>query len=591
MAAPNLSGDDPIDRLLAKLDRVKPCGRSQWMARCPAHEDGTASLSLKASGDGRVLMNCKANCPTSAVVAALGLTMSALFPDKPHAPQPTTTVAPITRTDAMVKSYDYTDAHGTLLFQACRFVDSATGKKTFRQRRPDGAGKWIWSLGDVAPVLYRLPQVMEAVESNRRIFIVEGEKDADTLAEEGYPATTCPMGAGKWREAFAQTLKGAELVILPDNDDAGRAHAEQIAASCAAVGATVRVVALPGLPPKGDVTDWLDLGDNNIDRLEVLIGESPRWTADEMQRQHRTRWRLDELMENDSIMRPPPPIVPRLAWAGRSTLLAAREKAGKSTLTGYLTAAVSNGTPFLGEPCQRGTVLVIGLEEFIGDTARRLRHFEADATRVFLVDRFAGDPSIRPEEFRAHVEAVDPQLVIIDSLTAYSHGQIQDDNNATQMAKVVQPLTDVVHQLGIALILIHHAAKGNGKYRGSTAIGGGVDVVVEFDIPEEDTDPTLRRVRSVGRVPIPRVYDIRFDGDTYALATSDEAPLDQRIMAVVTNRPLVSANDIAESLGARRGEVLTLIAQMVASGRLRNMGQGQRFKLVVPGHPLIPYSA
>ena len=452
MTAP-LPIDTPVARILAKLQRVKKNGAG-FMARCPAHDDGTASLSLKEGSDRRVLMHCHAGCAVPIIVAALGLTMNDLYlPDTHGRPttSPTSVSAPPTR-PVLIKSYDYTDENGTLLFQSCRFVES-TGKKTFRQRRPDGKGNWIPSLGEQEPVLYRLPEVLAAIHDGKRVFIVEGEKDADNLAELGYTATTNPMGAGKWREAFSAYFENADVVILPDNDEPGRSHAEQVAASLVAKKATVKVVGLPNLPEKGDVSDWLDAG-GDLDTLEKLIGQTPRWTGDAMQAAHRTRWRLDELFENDNIMRPPPAIVPRLAWASRSTLLAAREKAGKSTLTGYLTACVSNGSSFLGEPCAKGGVLLIGLEEFIGDAARRLRHFGADATNVHIVDRFAGDPLMRPQELRDHIESVDPILVIIDSLTAYSHGQIQDDNNATQMAKVVQPLTDVVHQLGVALIIV-----------------------------------------------------------------------------------------------------------------------------------------
>lgn len=302
----------------------------------------------------------------------------------------------------------------------------------------------------------------------------------------------------------------------------------------------------------------------------------------------RTRWRLDELLEDDAIMRPPPPIVPRLAWAGRSTLVAAREKAGKSTLTGYITACVSQGRQFLGESCERGDVLVIGLEEFIGDTARRLREFDADPTRVHLVDRFIGEPALRPQELRAHLEAVKPVLAIVDSLTAYGHGQIQDDNNATQMAKVVQPLSDLVHQLGPALLLIHHATKATGRSRGSTAITAGVDVVVEFEAPEDliDTDPTLRRVRSVGRVPVPREYDVRFNEDRPASYTLVERgqlqPLDARILAFVRDHPTCSLRKVCDAAGARTAEVSAMVGAMLSDGRLANTGTTDRLKLLVP---------
>jgi RecA-family ATPase len=93
---------------------------------------------------------------------------------------------------------------------------------------------------------------------------------------------------------------------------------------------------------------------------------------------------LDEVWENDEMMQPPAPVVPYLAWGSRSTLLAAREKSGKSTLTGYMAAQVSRGGEFLGEPCQRGHVLIIGLEEFIGDTARRLQQFGANGKMISI---------------------------------------------------------------------------------------------------------------------------------------------------------------------------------------------------------------
>jgi putative DNA primase/helicase len=123
-----------------------------------------------------------------------------------------------------------------------------------------------------------LPELLEAVAAERRIFIVEGEKDADALTELGLRATTNAMGAGKWRESYSDFLEGADVVILPDNDDAGRSHAEQVAAHSRARNATVKVVALPGLPEKGDVSDWLNAG-NDVDALEALIGKTPRWAA------------------------------------------------------------------------------------------------------------------------------------------------------------------------------------------------------------------------------------------------------------------------------------------------------------------------
>lgn len=583
------------ERVLSKLKDVKPAGEGKWMALCPAHDDRTRSLSVKIGTDGRALMYCHARCTTAAILAVLGLTASDLFADAPARPNGTraAAVAPL-NAPAVEKSqgvderprhvatYDYTDADGKLLFQTCRFV-YADGRKTFRQRRPDGKGNWIWSLEqNREPVLYRLPAIIEAVSLGRTVYVVEGEKDADALAQYDYAATTAPMGAGKWRESYADVLAGATVVILPDNDEPGRKHAETVAASLHARKCFVKIALLPDLPPKGDVSDWLALG-RDLDAMEDVIDKAPRWTPDAAEGTRRVLWRLDELWNNDSIMRPPPPIVPRLAWAGRSTLLAAREKSGKSTLVGYIAAAVTRGGLFLNDPCAAGDVLLVGLEEYPGDAARRLRHFDATATRMHLLTGWTGDPRERPQELADAIDRVSPLLVIIDSLAAYSGGLIQDDNNATQMAAVVQPLTDMAHSRGVALILIHHARKSDGRSRGSTAITAAADVVCEYFAPDEDTDPTLRRMRSAGRVPVTPSYDLRFDGDHYELALSGNAPISTRILAVVSERPGCSINDVAEATRARREEVTREVHQMLATGVLADIANNRsRPKLVLP---------
>ncbi len=567
-----------VERLLSKLADVKAAGSDRWMALCPAHDDKQRSLSIRVGKDGRVVMYCHAGCTNALIVAAIGLTMSDLFSE----PMPVSTIAPakavgVDTRQKLVASYDYYNADGTLAFQSCRFEP-----KTFRQRHRNGNGEWVYNLQGVTPILYRLPEIIEAVAAERRIFVVEGEKDADALVALRYPATTGPMGAGKWKDSYSDVLAGAEVVILPDNDDAGRAHAQAVASSLYAKNAAVRILALPGLPEKGDVSDWLATG-GDLDELETLIGLTPRWVPDET---HRTRWWLDEVWENTVLMHPPAPVVPYLAWASRSTLLAAREKSGKSTLTGYVAAQVSRGGEFLREPCHKGKVLIIGLEEFIGDTARRLKQFGADGRMVALVDRFQSEAADRPSEVRAHIEAVKPTLVILDSLVAYSRGLIADANNAMQTQAVVQGLTDLSHQTAVALVIVHHARKADGKYRDSSAIGGAVDIIAEVFPPEDcaTSDPTLRRVRPVGRVTA-RSVDFRYDGHEYTLVDPSmqaKAPLEQRIQFVVRDRPGCSANDVCDAIGDQRAQVLPRIASMIANGLILNDGNANKMRLRVP---------
>lgn len=172
----------------------------------------------------------------------------------------------------LVATYDYCDAQGTLLFQAVRY-----DPKAFRQRRPDGHGGWFWNLDGVESVLYRLPEIREAVKAGRTVCIVEGEKDVETLRTLGLIATCNPMGVGKWRNVYNAPLHGALVVILPDNDLPGRNHAQQVAQALHGVAASVKVVEIPGLSAKGDVSDWVQAGGSK-EALEALVTAASAWT-------------------------------------------------------------------------------------------------------------------------------------------------------------------------------------------------------------------------------------------------------------------------------------------------------------------------
>jgi hypothetical protein len=205
---------------------------AQYQTRCPAHDDGKASLSVAATRDGRVLLHCHAGCAAEAVVAALGLTMADLAAegrDGTWMPR-----------GSAVAVYDYVDEAGTLLFQVCRTAD-----KQFPCRRPDPASKtgWAWNLRGVRRVPYRLPRVIEAVRSGETIYVPEGEKDVHAIEAAGGVATCNPGGAGKWRKEYADFFRGARrVVIIADKDKPGRDHAKEEADSLRGVVGEVVVV-------------------------------------------------------------------------------------------------------------------------------------------------------------------------------------------------------------------------------------------------------------------------------------------------------------------------------------------------------------
>lgn len=258
-----INTSSPIEAILTKLDNVRSTGDGKWSARCPAHDDGHNSLCIGHSEDGRVLLHCQAGCATSDVLAAKGLEMSDLFPRNGHAE---------TKSKREIKEvYSYQDATGKLLFQAVRFQP-----KGFAQRKPADDGGWVWKLNGVPRVLFRLPELL-AADPLDVVWIPEGEKDVLALAERKLVSSCNVGGSGKWKAEYSRHLRGRRIVILPDNDDPGRQHARQVAASLFKAGvASIKVLELPGLPPKGDVSDWLAAG-GTVERLKKLAVVCPEW--------------------------------------------------------------------------------------------------------------------------------------------------------------------------------------------------------------------------------------------------------------------------------------------------------------------------
>ena len=160
-------------------------------------------------------------------------------------------------------TYDYRDEHEGLLFQVVR----KPGHR-FLQRRPNG-GDWIWSLGDVQRVPYRLPQLI-AAETDALVYVCEGEKDVDNIRALGLVATCNPGGAGKWREAYSVFLADRDVVILPDNDEPGREHAAMVERLTKAYAKSVIVVPLPDLADKEDVSDWIARGGTAVQLRELV---------------------------------------------------------------------------------------------------------------------------------------------------------------------------------------------------------------------------------------------------------------------------------------------------------------------------------
>ena len=261
-----------ISDLLSHFEGVKRCGEG-FMARCPAHDDGAASLSVSEAADGKVLLNCFAGCKTEDVLKARGLKLADLFPaDGRH----NANASGHARSSGKIAAtYDYQNEAGQLLFQVVRFEP-----KDFRQRRPDPAkpGGWAWNLKGVRRLLFRLPEVAEAAAQGWRVVLAEGEKDALALVKHGFTATCNPGGAGKWLDDYTAALREACVVIVADKDKPGREHAANVAAKLQGSAASVRVVECPDVDGRAvkDAADYFAAG-GTAESLKLIMDTAPEW--------------------------------------------------------------------------------------------------------------------------------------------------------------------------------------------------------------------------------------------------------------------------------------------------------------------------
>jgi len=215
-----------------------------WMAKCPAHDDHNPSLSIR-DADGKVLLHCHAGCGQRDVIDALKA--KGLWAERPAKPR-----------RKIIATYDYTNEAGHLLYQVVR-----TEPKGFFQRCPDSEGGWI-NRKSKRQVLYHLREVVEAPI----VFVVEGEKDAETLRSEGFVATTNAGGAeAPWLPEFSEALAGREVIVIPDNDKPGRDRAARIAR--ALIGRVTRLVILE-LEGAKDVSEWFDKGHGELELIELV---------------------------------------------------------------------------------------------------------------------------------------------------------------------------------------------------------------------------------------------------------------------------------------------------------------------------------
>jgi hypothetical protein len=289
---------------------------------------------------------------------------------------------------------------------------------------------------------------------------------------------------------------------------------------------------------------------------------------------------LREILDDPTILIPPQALVGRMVFPSRVTLLAAREKAGKSTFAAALAAAYTSGRAFLdGDTAVAGDVLWIGLEECEADLVQRLVPFGVDVDRFRLAGpaETTGMADIEHESGRPGVG-----LIVIDSLSKVAEREgIDEGGNSQKWSALMSRIQQLARISGAGVLLIHHMNK-DGGYRDSTSIGAGVDIIAEMDDGPPD-DSTLRRFRCKGRVNV-APFSVRYDatGPAYVIAGSEMAP-DARVLAHVASRPGQSMSALADLIGGRRDKALLLVRGLLSRGALVNRGTERQAEIFVAG--------
>lgn len=231
-----------INEIVQALQACRKTGQNSYQAKCPAHDDQKASLTVTDAGD-KILMYCHAGCTTKAILEKLGLTEKDLFKSTNNQVN-----------SKIVAEYFYTDEKGIPLYKAVRLEP-----KSFFQMRYYN-GNWIQKMNGARYVLYNLPNVIGSNE----IYFVEGEKDADNLNKIGLVATTTVGGARGFKKRameYVKYLKDKIVYLIPDNDESGLNYSREIYSALQGIAKEVKILNLTNvvkdLKQKGDISDVL----------------------------------------------------------------------------------------------------------------------------------------------------------------------------------------------------------------------------------------------------------------------------------------------------------------------------------------------
>jgi KaiC/GvpD/RAD55 family RecA-like ATPase len=442
-------------------------------------------------------------------------------------------------------TYDYTDADGNLLYQVVR----KPGKVFMQRRWLDG--RWSWALGDTPRVPFRLPELLAC---KTVVAVVEGEKCAVNMVRAGWVATTNSGGACNFKPELVPHFAGKHVAVFGDNDDKGRQHVDLVARLLAPVAASLKIVEIPDLPEKGDVSDFLARGGTGLD-LRNLYRAAPEWTPEvkpetplvhENDRYLRTFG--DELraaggfegfwksLDIEGLPTPFPPLTRKLGGMrkGEVYILAARTGQGKTSLVlQFADAALTSRTGvllFSMEMGHRDAFQRLAAQRARVDLShfRHLRRTGLDSPLLWemtMALREATETYAQSSLFVSTKSAVTPEFLHIESMRVRERSQVglvvvdhmqlmggdpklrSEYEKFTAISRITK---QIAVNLDVPLILVSQVNRSNAERRGtelemtdlrsSGALEEDAAAVLllyydKDDVKEAERDPTGERIK------------------------------------------------------------------------------------------------
>jgi putative DNA primase/helicase len=367
------------------------------------------------------------------------------------------------KSEPKIVIYGYQDENRNEISQTVR-----KEPKTFFQRRPDGRGGYIENLNGIRRVPFRLPELLES-DPSEFVFIVEGEKDVLAIAERGGVATCNAMGAGKWQDGYSEFLRNRHCIVIPDNDEPGRQHANQVSTSLVAHGAaSVRMLELPNLPAKGDTSDFFQAG-GTFEQLRDLATKAPVFAP--------------AVGRTQQISTEPEPVLVRLSnvkpqateWVwrfylprGSIALVYGNPGEGKTTFTIDCASRISVGANWPdGTPSIKGSVVILSCEDRESDIRNKVDLHGGDPEKIHVLR------AIRRGGMEQHFSLVDNLLqlekaldligdvvlLVVDPLSAYLGSK--DSYKDSEIRTVLGPLALLAERRNIGVIAVMHVTKNS----------------------------------------------------------------------------------------------------------------------------------